>query len=273
MTRLISLQHAVAAVARSGRGRPRCCRCMSTPRPPSSPLPSFAQFAQSLAAAGVRPPAPSSAPQQDIQADPGFIAGGSENIRQTHFIPGKFLDILREDTSEQPAAAPAAAARNLARSHAPDLRNLDPTENLTGPRKKLGRLAEKIHAAVTDILFANPGDESLFGSDLSPLADAIEVTSVLPSASGKTFYICFRVTGGGATKLSSREIDSLLQMYEIPLRKMAAQRVRNASGAWFPSLKFLRDAHAEKRREIEDLLDQVQREMEESEVASEKRRM
>ncbi|KAJ3175598.1 hypothetical protein HDU87_006095 [Geranomyces variabilis] len=246
---------------------------MSTPRPLSSPVQSFAQFAQSLAAAGAPQPPPSTSPQrQDPEPDVSSIAGGSHNIRETHFVPGKFLDILREDTSEQPATMPTAAARNLARSHAPDLRNLDPTESLTGPRKKLGRLAEKIHAAVTDILFAKTGEESLSGSDLPPLADAIEITSVLPSASGKTFYICYRMTAGRTANLSSREIDALLQMYEIPLRKMAAQRVRNSSGAWFPSLKFMRDANAEKRREIEDLLDHVQRELDETEASS-KRRM
>ncbi|KAJ3155782.1 hypothetical protein HDU86_004252 [Geranomyces michiganensis] len=229
---------------------------MSTPRS-GTPLPSFSQFAQSLAAAG---PTPSTPPLPENGSDFSSVSNGSNDVRKTHFIPGKFLDILREDASAEPVIpSTRSASRSLARPHARDLRNLDPTENLTGPRKKQGRLAEKIFAAVTDILHAKSDEDAIFGSDLSSLADALEITSVLPSASGKTFYICFQMPAGG--ELSSREVDSILQMYEAPLRKLVGRRIRNAPGAWFPSLKFLRDANPEKMRELEDLLDEVQREM------------
>ncbi|KAJ3023486.1 hypothetical protein HKX48_002913 [Thoreauomyces humboldtii] len=209
---------------------------------------SFAHFAQRLAQ-------PTQPTIHDV-ALPPLPTDPNADFRTTHFIPGKFSQILREEAweasklaSPQQDLSPTETPLRVAKPHKP--RSNDTPKPIS---KYHGRLASRIQSAIVDVI------EDAGGGSLHPDLHRgnLEILHVVPSGSGKTYAVYYRNVEGST--LEEDQMDILVKMFEVPLRRMVMQRLQKGA-VGFPNLEFKRETGQQERKEMEGIMERIEREL------------
>ncbi|KAI8817839.1 serine hydrolase-domain-containing protein, partial [Fimicolochytrium jonesii] len=211
--------------------------------------PTFQQFATALANAKGgpnrsptrrRPSSPPSPPTPyDPSLEPEDLPKSLTGVRQTHHIPGKFESAFRQDEADARRAQKQAALDRLIppihktpalKPRAPDNRNLSPSPADDAPQlgKRQGRLATKIHTALTD----------LHTSALLPLHTHWSLARITPSASKRSVFVYYHILAD--SDVPPKEVEETLRMYQPAVRKLVMEKLGGNGRREFPALEFRR---------------------------------
>ncbi|KAJ3189726.1 hypothetical protein HDU85_000010 [Gaertneriomyces sp. JEL0708] len=271
-------------------------RCICKSSLPSAPTqhvrnshsnpPSFSDFAQLLAS--TRPcPRSSKAPvaHSDLPTTTNLSSAAAlqelvsftpvddtRPISETHYIPGKYRQIVakeerlraRQEAEKAsdtftvssikkltPSTKSIPAELKVLKSHAMDRRadavDTSTTTTATTATKKPSRLAHRAVVVLRDI----------FDAPSPPLpSSSIEILSAHPSTTQNALMIYYRPLPD--SPLPPPVIQEKLDRITLVLRNKLARELRRPR---FPSITFKRDTTVERQQHMDDLFDQMQREL------------
>ncbi|KAI9096241.1 hypothetical protein DFS34DRAFT_160170 [Phlyctochytrium arcticum] len=281
---------AAPIIRRSWRSFYTCTSLLQQSRTPRSIL--LRDLAQELSSPNQipHPSRPAVDELVDFDAEPQPLYTDPTPLFKTHHIPGRHLNVLREDAwlARQAATPPSldpadAVTLKVAKSESPDLRRSHNLEDFSeseggsnGPRlnRRQGRMVVQLEEALTSIANSEEYRGLLKTENWT-------ISKIIPKRNSNIYVVYWRLEKGAkfdpvrtlchSTHIASDfpvtfakqiHLEILLKEYRTVLRTVAARHLKYYRMASFPTLEFRRDKQGERVERVQQVFERIEAELE-----------